>query len=199
MDRKKIMHIYLPDNKMPKAWYNLAVDMPWNLPPPVDGETGKVYKLDKMSRIYTKEASKIELLIGEYKKNKFIKIPKEVLTLYKKYRPNPIYRAKGLEEYLGYSGKIYYKREDQNPAGSHKPNTSIPQAYYGVQHKGVNTLITDTGAGQWGASVALSCNFFGLKSIIFMTRDSYLKKPYRVNLMQLAKAIVYPSPSNATK
>lgn len=192
-------HIYLPDTDIPTHWYNLVVDMPWELPLPIDNDTGKTYEFEKLSKIYTQEASRIELLMGKYGKKPFIKIPRPVFELYQKYRATPLQRATNLEKALGFKGQIWFKREDMNPAGSHKPNTSIPQAYYGKIQKGLKTLVTDTGAGQWGASMALSCNFFGIKSKIFMTRDSYTNKPYRVNLMQLAGAEVYPSPGPTTK
>ena len=192
-------HIHLPDRNLPTYWYNLAADIPWKLPLPINGKTGETYDLKELTKTYTEEACKIELLIGDYGRQPYIKIPKEVFEIYQKYRPTPLQRAFGLEKALGFEGDIWFKREDMNPAGSHKPNTSIPQAYYAKKQKGVDTLVTDTGAGQWGAAVALSCDFFGLKSIIFMTRDSYNHKPYRVNLMELAKAKVYPSPSPATK
>jgi len=197
--KQKQYHIYLPDEKIPTHWYNLAVELPWKMPLPIDPETKELYEFEKLKKIYTEEACKIELLMGEYGKEPWIKIPDPVLNVYRKYRVTPLQRAVGLEEALGFEGQIWFKREDMNPSGSHKPNTSLPQAYYGAKQKDINVLVTDTGAGQWGASVALSCNFFGIKSKIFMTRDSYKNKPYRVNLMELAGAEVYPSPGPTTK
>src|SRR3989338_4033725 len=192
------IHVHLEDEEMPDHWYNLAVELPWEMPLPIEGETDKTFDFEKLSKIYTEEACKIELLMDDYGKKTYIPIPSEVLAQYKKYRATPLQRAVGFEKALGYEGQIWVKREDCNPAGSHKPNTSLPQAYYATLQSDIDTLITDTGAGQWGASVSLSCNYFGIKSIIFMTRDSYKNKPYRVNLMELAGAKVYPSPSPAT-
>lgn len=135
--------------------------------------------------------------MGDYKDNPNIQIPEEILEEYKKYRPTPIFRATGLEKVLDYPGRIFFKREDLNPGGSHKPNTAIPQAFYAKEEK-LKGLITDTGAGQWGTSLSYACHLFDLESIIFMTQKSFHEKPYRTTLMKLANSEVYPSPSKQT-
>lgn len=188
----------LKTTEIPKYWFNIIADIPYELPLPLDKETGQVYALEKLSKIYSSECARIELQIGDYKKKKFISIPDNVLKEYMKYRPTPIIRAKGFEEVLGYEGRIFLKREDINPTGSHKPNTAIPQAYYGKKDN-LRELITDTGAGQWGTAIAYACFLFNLKSTIFMTRKSYLDKPYRATLMKLMDGTTIPSPSDQTE
>ena len=187
----------LKTKDIPEHWFNIIADIPFELPLPLDAETGQVYAFDKLSNIYSSECARIELQMGVYKDSKLISIPEEVLLEYMKYRPTPIIRAKGLEKALGYEGRIYFKREDNNPSGSHKPNTAIPQAFY-AKKDGKRGLITDTGAGQWGAALAYACNLFNLQSTIFMTRKSYIDKPYRATLMKLVGGKVIPSPSDQT-
>lgn len=152
---------------------------------------------DSLERIYSKECARIEMLEGEYEREPFISIPGSVLDHYSKYRPSRFQRARGLEKRLDYNGKIFFKREDGNPTGSHKPNTAIPQAYY-ARSQDLKGLVTDTGAGQWGAALAWACHSFGLECTVFMTRNSFTTKPYRRYLMQMSGARVFASPSEMT-
>ncbi len=185
------------DLDLPSGWLNLAAQLPWKLAAPVDAE-GKVFAGDLLARFYSDECVKIELLEGTYATQAIIPIPEAVRNEYRKYRPTPLQRAYGLEGRLNYRGRIYFKREDTNPAGSHKPNTAIPQAYY-AKTQGLKMLVTDTGAGQWGTALAWACHTQGIGCTIFMTRNSYEAKPYRRHLMALAGATVYPSPSEVTR
>jgi len=145
-------------------------------------------------RIFTKEGVRQEVCMDER-----VKIPEEVREAYLRLgRPTPLYRARRLERYLKTKAKIYYKREDTNPCGSHKPNTAIAQTYYAAK-EGIEKLTTETGAGQWGTALSYACMLFGLECEVFMTRCSYDSKPYRRTLMQLFGGVVHPSPSNITE
>ena len=188
----------LKTTEMPDCWYNILADIPYELPLPIDAATGKTYAFEKLSGVYSSECARIELQMDKYKSQIQIPIPEEVIYEYQKYRPTPIVRAKGFEKALNYTGRIYFKREDINPSGSHKPNTAIPQAFYAKQDA-LSGLITDTGAGQWGAALAYGCHLFGLKSTVFMTRKSFLDKPYRSILMKLVGGRVIASPSDQTE
>ncbi len=183
---------------IPKKWYNIFPDLDSPIEPPLDPKTKKAIKLEYLKEILPKEIIKQELFLGKYKTNRLIKIPEKVRDFYSIYRPTPLVRAKRFEKRLKTPAKIYFKREDVSPVGSHKLNTSIPQVYYSNK-EGVEIIVSDTGAGQWGSAVALSSSFFGMKSIIFMIKKSYDDKPYRVMMMKLFGAEVYPSPSNITK
>ena len=138
---------------IPDHWLNLAAQIPYELPLPHDAN-GRLETRESLARVYSEECARIELLEGSYRSDPFIPIPGAVLDEYRKYRPTPFCRAYGLERRLNYAGQIYFKREDTNPTGSHKPNTAIPQAYY-AQCQGLRELVTDTGAGQWGAALGL--------------------------------------------
>jgi tryptophan synthase beta chain len=188
----------LDTDALPSAWLNIAAQIPYELPLPIDAVTGEPPSVESLAKLYPSECARIELLVGEYKTAPRIAIPTAVLAEYAKYRPTPLYRARGLENALGYAGAIYFKREDFNPSGSHKPNTSLAQAYYG-KADGLARLVTDTGAGQWGTALAYSCRRFDLDCSIFMTRKSYTDKPYRSTMMRLCGAEVFPSPSDRTK
>ena len=145
-------------------------------------------------RIFTKEGVRQEMCMEER-----VRIPEEVREAYLRLgRPTPLYRATRLEKYLKTKAKIYYKREDVNPCGSHKPNTAVAQAYY-ASKEGVEKLATETGAGQWGTALSYACMLFGLECEVFMTRSSYDSKPYRKTLMQLFGGKVHPSPSSITE
>ncbi len=181
---------------VPDAWLNLAVQIPLSLPLPVDRQ-GVPIARSVLEGLHPTECARIELLEGEYGRDPFIAIPGPVLDEYRKYRPTPLRRALGLERALGYAGAIYFKREDNNPSGSHKPNTAIPQAYYAAA-QGLRQVVTDTGAGQWGAALAWAARSHGLGCTVFMTRNSYLSKPYRRHLMELCGATVVASPSTLT-
>lgn len=181
---------------VPDSWLNLAAQIPWQLPLPHDAN-GQVETHERLSQIYSEECAGIELLEGQYGNEPFISIPGAVIDEYKKYRPSKFQRAYGLEKRLDYEGRIYFKREDMNPTGSHKPNTAIAQAYYARKQK-LKGLVTDTGAGQWGAALAWACYNQGLDCTIFMTRNSFLAKPYRRYLMEISGGRVFASPSNLT-
>ena len=139
-----------------------------------------------------------ELLKQEMCGDRFVQIPEEVRDVYRLYRPTPMYRARGLEKALKTPAKIYYKYEGVSPTGSHKPNTAVAQAYYNMK-AGTERLITETGAGQWGSSLAFGCSFFDIDLEVYMVRISYDQKPYRRVMMQLYGADVYPSPSDRTE
>jgi tryptophan synthase beta chain len=188
----------LADRELPDSWMNLAADLEPGVPRPVLGEEERPADLTSLARLYSEECARIELLEGPYGQEPFISIPGEVLDAYKTYRATPLYRAICLERRLRYQGRIFYKREDGNPTGSHKPNTAIPQAFY-ASRESVRGLVTDTGAGQWGAALALACRRFGLVCSVFMTRNSYRDKPYRRYLMEMVGAKVFPSPSQVTE
>jgi tryptophan synthase beta chain len=181
---------------VPDSWLNLAAQIPWELPLPQDVD-GQLERHENLAQIYSEECARIELLEGEYKSAPFISIPGSVIDQYRKYRPSKFQRAYGLEKYLDYPGRIYFKREDGNPTGSHKPNTAIAQAFY-AHEQGLRQLVTDTGAGQWGTALAWACHTQGLDCTVFMTRNSFLSKPYRRHLMELSGAQVYASPSELT-
>jgi tryptophan synthase beta chain len=182
---------------VPDAWLNVAVQTPYSLPLPQDGR-GHPETVTSLARVYSEECARIEMLDGLYGREPFISVPGLVMDEYRKYRPTPLQRACGLERRLGYAGQIYFKREDGNPSGSHKPNTAIPQAFYG-RAQGLRGLVTDTGAGQWGAALAWACHNQNLACTVFMTRNSYQSKPYRRYLMELCGGTVIPSPSECTE
>ena len=188
----------LSDSECPDSWLNIAAVLGNEYPLPIEGDADVPVSLAKLSKYYTEECARIELLDGIYGKDIHIPIPGAVIDQYRKYRSTPLYRAMGLEKRLEYQGRIYYKREDLNPTGSHKPNTAIPQAFYAGQQK-LRGLITDTGAGQWGTAMAWACKNYGLDCTIFMTRNSYISKPYRRYLMELANGVVHSSPSDITE
>lgn len=187
----------LRDDELPTAWLNLASLVRSEYPPPIDGETERPLTAADLSSRYSEECARIEVLEGRYARDLHIPIPGGVMDQYRKYRATPLFRARGLEEHLGYGGRIFYKREDLNPTGSHKPNTAIPQALY-AKEQGLRGLVTDTGAGQWGAAMAWACRNYGLDCTVFMTRSSFVAKPYRRYLMELAGGLVYSSPSEMT-
>ena len=188
----------LDDSACPDSWLNLAAIIRDEFPPPLEGKEKKPIDVSTLSEKYSEECARIELLDGKYGTDLEISIPGDVMDQYRKYRATPLFRARGLEKHLGYQGRIFYKREDINPSGSHKPNTAIPQAYY-AKAQGLKGLITDTGAGQWGAALSMACHAYDLDCTVFMTRNSYIDKPYRRYLMELFGAWVYPSPSDITE
>jgi len=185
--------ILLSEKEMPKAWYNVMADMP-NLPkPPLHPATKQPVGPQDLGAIFP-----MELIKQEVSTERWIEIPEEVQEIYKLWRPSPLYRAHRLEKALDTPAKIYYKYEGVSPAGSHKPNTAIPQAYYNKQ-AGIKRLSTETGAGQWGSALSLACKFFGLECTVYMVKVSYHQKPYRRIFMQTYGADVIPSPSNLTE
>jgi tryptophan synthase beta chain len=187
----------LEDRDLPAAWLNLAAVVREEYPLPVSGEEENPLTVRDLASRYSLECARIELLDGRYGTDLEIAVPGEVMDQYRKYRATPLFRARGLERALGYEGRIFYKREDFNPTGSHKPNTAMPQALYASDER-LRGLVTDTGAGQWGAAMAWACRTFGLECVVFMTRSSFVAKPYRRYLMELAGAQVHSSPSDLT-
>jgi tryptophan synthase beta chain len=184
--------ILLDENDIPKKWYNILPDMPTPLSPPLNPGTKEPIGPKDLSPIFP-----MELIKQEMSQERFISIPEDVREIYTLWRPSPLYRAHHLEAALKTPAKIFYKYEGVSPAGSHKPNTAIPQAYYNMK-EGMLRLATETGAGQWGSALALACNYFDLKCTIYMVKVSYQQKPYRKSLMHLWGADVIPSPSNKT-
>lgn len=182
----------LQEKDMPTAWYNIQADLPQPLPPVLHPGTKQPIGPADLAPLFP-----MELIKQEVSTERYIDIPEEVQNIYKLWRPSPLYRATRLEKLLDTPAKIFYKYEGVSPAGSHKPNTSVPQAYYNKQ-EGVKRLTTETGAGQWGTALAMACNFFGLECLVYMVKISYEQKPYRRSLMQVYGAQVLASPTNTT-
>ncbi len=185
--------IILSEREIPKKWYNIAADLKEKLLPPLDPQTRQPISPEKLGAIFPQR-----LIEQEVTPEQFVKIPDEILKVYLKWRPTPLVRARGLEQLLETPAHIYYKNESVSPAGSHKPNTAVAQAYYN-KLEGVKRLVTETGAGQWGSAIAMACNYFELGCKVFMVRTSYNQKPYRKAMMQLWGAEVTASPSEETK
>lgn len=190
MNNQKIFN--LNQNLLPRYYYNIAADLKTPLQPPLHPGTLQPIKPSDLQAIFPDE-----LIKQEVSSEKFIEIPDEVLDVYKLSRPSPLIRALALEKVLDTPAKIYYKYEGVNPAGSHKTNTSIPQAYYN-EKAGIKKLVTETGAGQWGSALSFACSHFGLECEVYMVKVSYFQKPYRKSFMQLFGAKVFPSPSELT-
>jgi tryptophan synthase beta chain len=189
----KDLKVLLPVEDLPTHWYNILPDLPKPLPPPLDPRTLRPPKPELLMRIFAKEC-----ILQEVSQERRIPIPEEVKEAYLRIgRPTPLHRALRLEKKLGTPARIFFKREDLSPAGSHKPNTAIAQAYYAAKD-GVERLTTETGAGQWGTALSLACAMFGLQCTVYMTRSSYQQKPYRRTVMELYGSKVYPSPSDQT-
>lgn len=184
--------IMLTEDQIPRQWYNIIPDMPGPLAPVINPQTLKPIVPEDMLAIFP-----MSLIEQEMSRQRWIDIPDEVREIYKLWRPSPLHRARRLEQALGTPAKIYYKYEGVSPAGSHKPNSAIPQAYYNKQ-AGIRRLATETGAGQWGSSLALACSMFGMECTVYMVRVSCDQKPYRRSMMQLWGATVIPSPSEFT-
>jgi tryptophan synthase beta chain len=182
----------LDEEDLPKKWYNVAADLPTPLDPPLNPRTGKPLAPSDMEVIFPKE-----LIKQEASAERWIDIPEEVREIYRLWRPSPLYRAARLERALKTPAKIYYKYEGVSPAGSHKPNTSVPQAYYNMK-EGIKRIATETGAGQWGSALALATCLFGLECTVYMVRASYEQKPYRRSMMRVWGAECIPSPSERT-
>lgn len=185
--------VFLNEKDIPRAWYNVLPDLPKPLEPPLHPVTKKPVGPDDLAPLFP-----MGLIQQEVSQERYIEIPEEVREVYKIWRPTPLMRATRLEKALQTPARIYYKYEGASPAGSHKPNTAVAQAYYN-KVEGVRKLTTETGAGQWGSALAMGCNFFGLELQVFMVRSSYQQKPYRRVLMETWGAKVEPSPSNLTQ
>ncbi len=181
--------IFLEEKQMPTHWYNLVADMPNKPLPPLHPVTKKPVGPDDLSAIFP-----MGLIEQEVSTEKFIEIPDEVRDIYKIWRPSPLHRAYNLEKYLDAPVKIYYKNESVSPAGSHKPNTAVPQAYYNYK-EGVKKITTETGAGQWGCALAFATQHFNIDLKVFMVKISFDQKPYRKSMMNMWGADVIASPS----
>ena len=190
MDSYKIT---LSEQELPQEWYNLIPDLPTPLPPYLHPATGEPIGPQDLAAIFP-----MELIKQEVSQERWIPIPDEVRRIYQLWRPSPLHRARNLEAALETPARIYYKNESVSPAGSHKPNTAVAQAYYN-KAAGITRLATETGAGQWGSALALACNFFCLDCTVYMVKVSYHQKPYRRSLMHVWGASVYPSPSDRTQ
>ncbi len=182
----------LDEKEIPEAWYNIASDLPEPPPPVLHPGTGQPIGPDDLAPLFP-----MSLIGQEVSTERDIEIPDEVREIYKQWRPTPLHRAKRLEKALDTPAKIYYKYEGSSPAGSHKPNTAIAQAYYN-KVEGVKRLTTETGAGQWGSALSLACSFFELECKVFMVRVSYEQKPYRRAFIESYGADVTASPSQET-
>lgn len=182
----------LDETQMPKSWYNIQADLPKALPPVLHPGTMKPVGPDDLAPLFP-----MELILQEVSTERDIEIPQPVQDVYKLWRPAPMYRARRLEKALGTPAKIFYKYEGGSPAGSHKPNTAVPQAFYNAQ-EGVKKLTTETGAGQWGTSISFAGNIFGLEVLVFQVRVSYDQKPYRRAVMETYGGRCVASPSQET-
>jgi tryptophan synthase beta chain len=185
--------ILLDESEMPTRWYNVIPDLPEPPPPVLHPGTHDPVGPDDLAPLFP-----MALIGQEVSGDRFIDIPDEVLDVYRLWRPTPLYRAWRLERALGTPARIYYKYEGTSPAGSHKPNTAVAQAYYNAA-EGVRKLTTETGAGQWGSALAFACTQFGLEAEIWMVAASYRQKPYRRIMMETWGATVHSSPSELTQ
>jgi tryptophan synthase beta chain len=196
MPRTDVTKITLNESEIPTAWYNILPELPGDLLPPLHPGTMQPVSPEDLAPLFPES-----LILQEVSTERWIDIPGEVLDVYTTWRPSPLYRAKRLERALGLTPdkqRIYYKWEGGSPAGSHKPNTAVAQAFYNKQ-AGTNRLTTETGAGQWGSALAHACALFDLECQVLMVKVSYEQKPYRRVLMQTWGATVHPSPSVETQ
>jgi tryptophan synthase beta chain len=182
----------LNETDLPRNWYNIHADTKLPPTPVLRPDTLEPVTPDFLAVLFP-----MEIILQEVSTERYIPIPDEVLEIYKLYRPTPLLRARRLEKALGTPAHIYYKNESVSPAGSHKPNTAIPQAFYN-KVAGTKALTTETGAGQWGSALSLACNFFGLELEVYMVKVSYQQKPYRRVMMETYGASVFASPTDRT-
>jgi len=187
----RITKILLGEQDMPRQWYNIAADLPSGLKPPL-GPDGKPIGPEALAPVFP-----MNLIEQEVSTQRWIDIPEEILGYLAKWRPTPLHRAYALEEAIGTPAKIYYKNESVSPAGSHKPNTAIAQAWYNKQF-GIKRLTTETGAGQWGSALSFACSLMGLECKVFMVRISFDQKPFRKLMMQTWGGTCIASPSSET-
>jgi tryptophan synthase beta chain len=186
------LRVILPQDQIPRRWYNVVGDVPDVATPVLHPGTRKPVGPADLAPLFP-----MELIGQEVSRETWVDIPEEILDVLSLWRPTPLHRARRFEEALGTPARIYYKNESVSPPGSHKPNTAVAQAYYNMK-EGVRRIATETGAGQWGSALSFACNLFGLQCTVYMVRVSYDQKPYRKNLMQTWGATVYPSPSDKT-
>jgi tryptophan synthase beta chain len=184
--------VMLDESEMPTQWYNIVPDLPSPPPPALHPGTLQPAGPDDFAPLFP-----MELILQEVSTERYIDIPDEVQDVYRLWRPSPLFRAHRLEKALGTTAKIYYKYEGVSPAGSHKPNTAVPQAYYNAK-AGVKKLTTETGAGQWGTALGFACSLFGLECEVWQVGASYDQKPYRRMMIETFGATVHRSPSPLT-
>lgn len=182
----------LTEDEMPTQWYNIVPDLPSPPPPALHPGTLQPAGPEDFAPLFP-----MELIMQEVSQERYIDIPGGVLDVYRQWRPSPLFRAHRLEEALGTTAKIFYKYEGVSPAGSHKPNTAVPQAYYNAMD-GIKKLSTETGAGQWGTALSFACALYGLECEVFQVGASYDKKPYRRLMIEAFGGTVHRSPSNLT-
>lgn len=182
----------LPVSEIPKQWYNVLADAPGPPLPPLHPGTGQPVGPDDLAPLFP-----MSLIEQEMSPERWIDIPQEVLEILSQWRPTPLFRARNLEKALGTPAKIYYKYEGVSPAGSHKPNTAVAQAYYNKE-AGIKKIATETGAGQWGSAMAYACQMFGLETMVYMVKISYEQKPYRRSMIKCWGGDVIASPSDTT-
>ena len=187
-----VRKITMNEAAIAKSWYNIAADLPVPAPPPLHPGTLQPVGPDDLAPLFP-----MALIMQEVSQERDIAIPEPVRDIYRMWRPTPLYRATGLEKALGTTAKIYYKYEGVSPAGSHKPNTAVPQAFYN-REEGVRKLVTETGAGQWGSSLAFAGALFGIDVKVYMVKVSFNQKPYRRALMETYGATCVASPSLET-
>ncbi|MBI2215860.1 MAG: TrpB-like pyridoxal phosphate-dependent enzyme [Candidatus Rokubacteria bacterium] len=192
LDRHRTKFL-LDERDIPTKWYNIQADLKTPLAPVLHPGTGQPIGPQDLAPLFP-----MELIKQEVTQERWIEIPDEIRDVYRLWRPSPLHRARRLEKALGTSAHIYYKYEGVSPAGSHKPNTAVAQAYYNKK-EGVTRLTTETGAGQWGSALAMACSFFELQCKVYMVKVSYQQKPYRRVMMETWGAQVVPSPSPDTE
>ena len=185
--------ITLDESEMPTRWYNVIPDLPSPPPPPLHPGTLQPVGPDDLAPLFP-----MDLILQEVTQESYVDIPDEVLDVYRQWRPSPLYRAHRLEKALGTPARIYYKYEGVSPAGSHKPNTAVPQAYYNAK-AGIRRITTETGAGQWGTALAFACALFDIECEVWQVGASFDQKPYRRLMMEAFGATVHRSPSELTQ
>jgi tryptophan synthase beta chain len=192
-DAPRTHKFVLTEDEMPTTWYNLVADLPEPPPPPLHPGTHEPIGPEALEPLFP-----MDLILQEVTAERFVEIPGEVLDVYRQWRPTPLIRAHRFEESLGTPARIYYKYEGVSPAGSHKVNTSVPQAYYNAR-AGVRKLTTETGAGQWGTALSFACALFGLECEVWQVGASYDQKPYRRMMIEAFGGTVHRSPSTLTQ
>ncbi|MGE4566432.1 MAG: TrpB-like pyridoxal phosphate-dependent enzyme, partial [Acidimicrobiales bacterium] len=185
--------VLLDESEMPTQWYNIIPDLPVPPPPPLHPGTREPIGPDDLAPLFA-----MGLIEQEVSAESYIDIPGEVLDIYRLWRPSPLLRARRLEKALDTPAKIFLKYEGVSPAGSHKTNTSVPQAYYNAK-EGITKITTETGAGQWGSAMAFATAQFGIECEVWQVRASYDQKPYRKTMMEIWGATLHPSPSDLTE
>ncbi len=192
MTEIKRHRVMLSEDEMPTRWYNIVPDLPAPPPPVLHPGTGQPVGPDDLAPLFP-----LDLIMQEVTNDRYVEIPGEILDVYRLWRPSPLFRAHRLEKALGTPARIYYKYEGVSPAGSHKPNTAVPQAFYNAK-AGIKRLTTETGAGQWGTALAFACAQFDVECEVWQVRASYDQKPYRRMMIETFGGIVHPSPSDLT-